>query len=388
MNQTHAQPDTHRRILFGTTSSLTARAFLRGQLGFLQSQGWAAQLVCGDGDGLTDFTKREGVVAHIISAGRNPSLGKDVKAFLCLFQLVRKLAPSVTIMGTPKMGLFGTAAAWLCRVPRRVYVVHGLRFEGAEGLMRRILKIVERLTCLLATEVVAVSPSVRDVLIGERICARTHALVLGSGSPNGFDETAFTPASIDFASSARQGLNLPLDVPVVGFVGRLTGDKGVGDLVQMWQRITLESPDAWLLVVGGEEPANKSDLDAIDWLSAAPHVRRMPPTKDIASIIAAIDLLVLPTRREGLPTVVLEAAAMTKPTVAYSVTGTIDVIRNGETGLLVPFGDKTALTAAVELLLKDGGLRRQMGTAAHSLVTERFPSRLVWQHWADFLEAA
>ncbi|RMG40588.1 MAG: glycosyltransferase [Planctomycetota bacterium] len=155
-------------------------------------------------------------------------------------------------------------------------------------------------------------------------------------------------------------------------------------LVAAFSALAERFSDVWLLVVGDLEP-HRGQLDArtLQTLSTHPRIRRVPFTDQIERCYAAMDLLTLPTRREGLPYVLLEAAALGVPVVATRVTGCVDAVVDGETGLLVPPDDPDALRAAIEGVLSNAGLAQRLGQAARERVERAFSAdRLIEAHLA------
>ncbi|MCW2782056.1 MAG: glycosyltransferase family 1 protein [Marmoricola sp.] len=379
----HRQP----RILFGVTAAVTARMFLVGQLGHFAAQGWQVHLVCGE-PGLEAFAQREGVAAvHHVPMAREPS-ATDPAALIRTWRLLHRIRPDVVVLGTPKMGLLGMVAAFLTRVPERIYLVHGFRAQGLAGRRRRLLVALERLACGCATRVVAVSPSLRDALLAARVVRPAKVVVLGHGSANGVDVKRFVPAGPDGVLDARATFGLPPEARVVAFVGRLTKDKGIGALVDVWDRVAAAVPDAWLLVAGTEEPAGPADERALAGLRALPRVMQVGHVDAIEAVYRASDLLLMLSSREGLPTVVLEAAACEVPAVAFGVTGVVDAIEDKTTGLCSAKGDVRHVQELVLELLGVDERRTTMGQAARRRVVDGFAQETVWQAWSELVTGA
>lgn len=379
--KTHA-----RRVLFGVTAGVTARAFLRGQLSYLGEQGWDVQLVYGD-SGLAEFARAEGISGlHEINASRNPSL-RDPLTVVRLWRLMRLVRPEVVVMGTPKMGVLGILASKAAGVPERVYLLHGYRAEGLRGVLQWILQSMERAACSSATHVVAVSHGVVEKLEQDAIVPSGVIKVLGSGSANGVDLARFQPPTKSEVTAARLMTGVPEDARVLAFVGRLTGDKGLTILPSIWASLAERHPNAWLLVAGSPELSGEADAKRYRELAALPRVRFLGHVDRVESVYHASDALLLLSRREGLPTVVLEAAACEVPTVAWRVTGLSDAVVEGETGLLCPPFDAWYFTDSVSRLLADDATRTRLGERAAARIREEFDQSVVWSRWAGFLES-
>jgi len=161
------------------------------------------------------------------------------------------------------------------------------------------------------------------------------------------------------------------DVPIVLFIGRLTADKGPDALIGALDLLRLERFRLQLLVLGNQDEEDSTRYRERLQTSPTP-VRVLDSVTDVRPYIAAADLLVLPTRREGMPNVVLEAAAMGVPCVTTTATGAVDSVMDDETGILVPPDDPRSLATAMRRLLTDPELRQRMGESARARVVRLF----------------
>ena len=162
----------------------------------------------------------------------------DIVAVARLYRALRWIRPDIVQAGTPQGGLLGTIAATLARVPVRIYHIRGLPLMTATGPRRRVLWATEKISCRLAHRVLCVSHSIREVAIAEGLCPPEKITVLCGGSGNGVDaEGRFNPAKVapDVRAKVRQHYAIPLDAPVLGFVGRFHSIKGVSELVDAWK---------------------------------------------------------------------------------------------------------------------------------------------------------
>lgn len=367
------------RILYLITDPISTR-LLRGQLSALRGAGFEVELGCSPGPELHDAVQAEGVVAHGLPYVRDIAPAADVRGLAATVRLVRRRRPDIVNASTPKAGLLGMVAAWLCRVKVRVYVLRGLRFETATGARRVLLRALERLATTCATIVVCNSASLRRAAEAERVLARGKGVVIGAGSGNGLDADRFV--DLPSTETVRRALGLDGDAFVVGFVGRLTADKGFADLVAAYQRARTHEPALRLLVVGDYEAGDPVPSTTRAIVEADPTIVRAGWVADPAGLYPAIDLLAFPSFREGLPNAPLEAQAAGIPVVAYAATGTVDSIRTGETGMLVPVGDVDALAKAIVSLATDPQRTAAMGAAGRAWVTEAFDQHRLWSRLA------
>lgn len=177
----------------------------------------------------------------------------------------------------------------------------------------------------------------------------------------------------------RRRLGIPADAVVLGFLGRLVRDKGILELAEAWRRLREEWPAAHLLLVGPFEAQDPVPRELEASLREDPRVHLTGMDWNTPPLYASMDLLVLPTHREGFPNVPLEAAAMELPVVTTSIPGCVDAVADGETGTLVPASDATALTQAIRRYLRNASLRRQHGVAGRSRVLCAFRQEAIWE---------
>jgi len=369
------------RLVIAVNSSI-AIGFLQGQLEYFQNRGFDATVLSPDRrKGEWEVARPEGVPIIEVPMEREISPIRDLVSFWRLWCVMRALCPAVTNVGTPKAGLLGGFAAWLNRVPCRFYTLHGLRFETTKGLKRRLLIYAERLACRFAHRVICVSQSVREKAIASGLTSREQTVVFGSGSCNGVDASRFaaTPGMMRRAAELRRQLGIPAEAPVVIFVGRLTCDKGIPELMDAFLRLGNQFPDLRLLLVGCFEDEDSLPVYTRKSLETHSHVIFAGAVKDTAPYYAIADVLVLPSHREGLPTVVLEAHAAGKPVVGALATGIVDLVVDGETGLLFPVGDVPALAEALARLISDRALASKLGLAGQERVKREFQQEQIWE---------
>jgi glycosyltransferase involved in cell wall biosynthesis len=370
-----------RRLLHVTTVPMSL-VFLKGQVGFMKASGFDVAAVSSPGPDLDAFAEAQGVAVHAVEMPRSITPVHDVGAVARLRAVIRALRPDVVHAHTPKGGLLGMIAATLAGVPVRVYHMRGLPMMTATGTRRRLLAATERVACRLAHSVICVSHSLREVAVAEGLCPPGKIRVLLGGSGNGVDASGrFDPARLDPSARAdtRRTLGIPDDAVVVGFVGRLVRDKGIVELAAAWRDVREACPAAHLLLVGPFEPQDPVPADVEAALRDDPRVHLAGMDWNTPPLYAAMDVVTLPTYREGFPNVPLEAAAMGLPVVATRVPGCVDAVADGVTGALVPAQDATALAAAILPYVRDRALRAQHGAAGRARVLREFRQEALWE---------
>ena len=364
-------------VVYGVTVGLSAFSLLRDQLAWMRERGWDVHLVTTPDEQARAAATREGVQLHAIPMRRDIAPFADLRSLARWVRTVRSVRPDAVNVGTPKAALLGGLAARLCGVPRRIYVVRGLRLEGASGVSRAILWAMEWLTLRLATDVVVVSASLAQSLRRHRLITGHRVWLIGSGSSNGVDASAVRDrVEQPDALALRSELGFSAEEFVVGFVGRLQADKGIDTLIAAFEQVPTDARVRVLLVGASESDTAGSWLDRLGERGVY-----VGESDDPWKYYAAMDVLVLPTRREGFPNVVLEAAAAGVPTITTDATGAVDsvVTRSAEaTGVIVPVDDAGALAVAVSTLARDRSRAEEMGRAARSRAVEQFDPELIW----------
>lgn len=372
----HFQP----KLVLGITNPQTCLV-LTGRLRTLREAGFQTTLVASPGELLERTAEREGVEAVSVPMQRQIAPGKDLRSLLHLLRLLRRRKPTLTEFSTPKAGLLGNVAAWMCRVPVRVYLLRGLKLETATGMKRQLLLMAERLSCACAHVVLCNSPSLRARAVALRLAPADKLRLLGAGSSNGVDIDHFFPAD----SAVRRMIGWTSQHRVIGFVGRLTRDKGVPELLDAFELILAEEPEARLLLVGWfDEAEDALEVHYRHRIRMHPQIHCTGFVADTAPWYRAMDVFVLPTWREGFPNAVLEAAATGLPVVTTMATGSRDSVIPEVTGLLIPPGHPEAIREAVMRLLNDRGRAVTMGQCGRAWVMENYVNRAVAMRTADF----
>jgi glycosyltransferase involved in cell wall biosynthesis len=379
MNEVVEAPEPHDddarliRMCVVTTVATSIQVLYQGRLEYFQQRGFQITCVCAPSDE-DERIRARGMRLHTASLTRAVNPWLDLRALWNLYWFFRREQFDLIEVGTPKGALVASVAAWLARAPCVVHLLHGLVYQSDRGLLRWLGRTAQTIPCRLAHRTFSVSASAREDGARDGLAALDAIHVLGHGSCNGVDLDRFDPAARGQRAAIRQQLGIAPDAVVFGFVGRMTRGKGIVELAQVWQ--TLD--DVELLLVGEFEERDGPPADVVEYLGAAERVHRVGFQPDVRPYLAAMDALILPSHREGLGMVLLEAAAMGLPTIATDATGCRDAIEPGVTGFQVPVGDAAALEEAVRRLAADRELRARLGAAGREWVARNFEQRRVW----------
>jgi glycosyltransferase involved in cell wall biosynthesis len=370
-------------ILLVTTIPETIISTMEELVPFLISGGHSVAAMSSRGQWIhpQDVTEKFGIPYYTVDFTRVVSPLKDIKA---LFQTLRHLValrPDVVHYSTPKAALVTALAAFLTRVPVRIYTIRGMTYAGKKRLATLLPILVERVTCLLSHRVLCVSNSNLSLCAALGVCPREKMSVIGAGSSHGVDaEGKFNPAllSREKIDRLRGELGLGDGAVVFGFVGRLVLDKGAEELLRAWREFSPGRRDAFLVLIGdGKEPRDRFIAHEGGGKPPPERVRFVPPTMNIASYYGIMDVLVLPSHREGFPNVVLEAGAMALPVITTDAPGCLDSVVDGKTGLVFPCGDAAELANRMEQLYVDPVLRATLGAAGRLRARENFKPQTI-----------
>jgi glycosyltransferase involved in cell wall biosynthesis len=369
------------RVVHMTTIPLTF-IFLGGHVNYLKQHGFEVHAVSSPGEGLDRFARQHDVAAHAVAMRRAISPLHDLGAILRLTWLFMRLRPEIVHAHTPKGAFLGMVCSWLARTPIRIYHVHGVRLDTTTGYRRLLLRWSELVACRLSHHILCVSDSARALMLDLKLCPPEKIEVLVNGSICGVDaDGVFNPARFGDAMRAetRAACGIPDGAPVIGFAGRIAADKGVAELTTAWQTLRAEFPSARLLLAGFFDAADPVPDATRAWLETDERVHLPGFVDDVASLYSIMDVLVLPTRREGFGLVLLEGSAMRLPVVANRVVGCVDAVVDGVTGTLVAPDDPAALVAAVRAYLQDAELRSRHGQAGRERALRDFQPQALWQ---------
>lgn len=330
------------------------------------SRDFDVTLIASPGPGLDQVGAAEGVRVRGVSMTRSISPWRDLRALVALFVIFRRDCPVIIQSYSPKAGLLAMVAGWAARVPVRVHGIIGMPLIEAHGVRAAILVCAERLTYAFATHLTCNSEVLRGWVYDH--LSRRPIDVVGNGSVNGVDTTTFRPPRDDERREAREHLGLHSDNVVFAFVGRLVPDKGITELISAFSKLPSDCPTQ-LLLVGDDDGQRRRDV--MDLIAVTPGVLHAGWHSDVRAAYWAADVLVLPSYREGMPNVLLEAGATGLPVIATDINGCNEVVVDGVNGILVPVRDVKALSAAMSQLC-DARRREDMGSRSREPVVANF----------------
>lgn len=336
--------------------------------------------VSSPGPELEKVAQREGIRTLAVPMERKIAPFKDLVSLFRLIRLFHQEKPWMVHSLTPKAGLLAMMAARICRVPVRIHLFTGLVFPTATGLKQKILIATDKLTCACATRVIPEGKGVKKDLERYHITSKPLAII-GNGNINGIDMDYFARTP-EVEAEARKYLKS--EAVTFCFVGRLVRDKGINELVSAFQNLHTNHPDTRLLLVGPFE----EQLDPL--LPETKHAIEQDPSiewagwqNDIRPFLAASDVFVFPSYREGFPNVVIQAGAMGLPCIVTDINGCNEIITEGVNGCIIPSQNKSALQDAMMRFL-DPSLRKSMSEQARPQIAYRYERKTLWKELLKF----
>jgi len=351
----------------------------------LRHRGYETLLVLGS-PGPTEGSFEDLTASPAFRVFKLPALGRRVRPFadlrvgLSLVKLIRTERPDIVHTHTAKAGALGRLAAFVCNMTRHdgqkclvVHTFHGNVLSGYFGRATTTLtRLMEQALARITDVIITISETQRREIVDKFRIAPT-------------DKVAVVPLGLDFGEiqnsaedrSIRSELVIGSNDVVFGYVGRFVPIKDLPTLMSAFAIVIERVPSAKLLLVGDGDRRHEIESLAAG-IRIGDAVRFTGWRRDIGRVYGGVDVVVLASRNEGTPVALIEALAAGRPVVATRVGGVIDVVRDGETGLLVPPGNANALADAMIRLALSASERERMGAAGRRQMIDQFTSdRLV-----------
>ena len=363
------------KILYLVTSPLSVNTFGIQQIKVLHEHGFAVYLICGPGDLNPELSKFITNIYMSPFLRRGSSPVKDFISVIDLFLTVLRIKPIFIIYSTPKSALLGAIASFLNRTPIRIYQVWGVRWQNLSGIKLWLIRSADFLAITLSTKVVIVSKSVLQFMSAHYKTKKM--IVLGSGSTAGVDAQIFYPSESSEVSKPKLK---------IGYAGRVSNDKGISDLFDLFIKLTLQIPNLYLEIIGDLDLDDEISKKLVNDIKSHSKIqwRSNISQDELAKHMRSWDLQIFLSKREGLGNVILEAGACGVPTFCWNIIGTKDAIPDFAPDFLIPYGDMNLLEKSVVNYL-NSPLNRSEKLALTNWYHDNFEQKKVLTDFLGFI---
>lgn len=349
-----------KKICYVVTIPLTIRSFFIPQLRYLSDNGFDVTVICSPDDMLQNELGKK-VTFIPVEIPRGISIGGSWKAIRELIRIFRNEKFDIIQYSTPNAALYASIASRYVKCKVRNYHLMGFRYLGANSIEKSLLKEIERFTCKNSTSIECVSKSNLEIGVQEKIFPKNKATVVWNGSTGGVDVERFNYKMRErYRGEIREKYNISEYEFVYGFVGRITRDKGVNEILEAYQEIK----GTKLFLIGPNEGIDTLEYNVYRQSLRDNRIIYTNNVKEVEKYFAAIDVLLLPSYREGFGNVVIEAGAMGTPAIVSNIAGPIDTSIKNKTAFWVKTKDAQELKKAMEFCVMHKEIVLKMGLQA------------------------
>lgn len=370
-----------KKICFVVAVPITANAFLRDHINALSIY-YDIYLVGNINNGNeVEILALKGW--HHIEIERSISLWRDLVAVWQTTSYFRKMKFDAVHSITPKAGLVTALAGKIAGIRQRTHIFTGQVWATKTGVMRMILKGLDKMIVVLDNHILVDGKSQRSFLEKEGVLHKDTALVFCNGSIAGVNSKRFYPDEIA-RYNERKNIGIKAGMLTYLFMGRLNHDKGIEELFDAYNRLASEFNDIFLLLVGADEEGYIDKLADYPNIIIGDNVHFYGLTRYPERILNAGDVFVLPTYREGFGSSVLEAACTGLPCICSDAYGVLDAYIDGETGLQCRVGDAESLYQCMKRMHDDKEMVERMGEKSRYRAINDFNVNSITECWLSF----
>lgn len=371
-----------KKICYVVTVPVTIRAFFIPQLRYLAQNGFDVTVICSS-DKTLAYELGDEITYIPLDIPRGMSFFGSLKTINNLIRIFRKENFDLIQYSTPNASLYSSLAATVVGCKVKNYHCMGFRYLGFSGASRSIFKFIEKITCIFSTDIECVSNSNLNLGIKEGLFNERKATVVFHGSTGGVDLNRFDTSKRQiYRNKHRQHYKISNNTFVYGFVGRITKDKGINELIKAYSEVEKRVSDTKLVFIGYFENKNNLDEDLLDYTKKNNNIIFINKVDNIEEYYPLFDVLVLPSYREGFGNVVIEAEAMGVPVIVSDIPGPRDAMKNNVTGLLIPPKNITELSKSM-IEIKDMYRKKDYIKNCYEFVKKRFDNNQLCKEILD-----
>ena len=371
----------NKKLIRITTVPISLKYLIKGQMRFMSKNGFDVTMISAGGEEIKEVIKNEDCKHLIFPLTRKITPIQDLKAVLKLFRYLKKEKPYIVHTHTPKAGIVGMLASYLAGVPIRLHTVAGLPLMEVREVKRFVLNFVEKLTYKCSTRVYPNSYGLKKIILKNRFTSENKLKVIGNGSSNGIDTSYFDPElfSIKDNDDLKTNLGIKKTDFVFIFVGRIVSDKGINELIEAFDKMSLVEENIKLLLVGPFE-------DELDPLHKKTKVLINNNNKiilvgyqnDVRPYFSISNCLVFPSYREGFPNVVMQAGAMKLPSIVSDINGCNEIIENNINGLVIKLKCVSSIYNAMIKITSDKPLFNKLRLNSRDKIRIKYEREVYW----------
>ena len=366
-----------KKICFITTIPLTLNTFVLNTAKYLhENTDWDVSFICSDENDFGSSLPKD-IHYFPIKMERGISIA-GVKAMLEMKKVFKREKFDLIQYSTPNASLYASMAAKMAGVPVRLYCQWGMAFVGFQGLKRKIFQMEEKYVCHLSTHIEPDSNSNLRFAHEIGLYPKSKGSVIWNGSACGVNLTKFDISNKkEYRKDIREQLDIPENVFVYGFVGRITRDKGVNELLEAYKKL---NDDSYLIMVGPSEVDETINQELYTWASKNEKIKFTGYTTVVEQYLSAMDCYILPSYREGFGMGVVEAEAMGVPVIVTDIPGPTDAMIDNETGIVVQKADVESLYNAMISVREDKVRYFAMAEKAHDFAVNNFEQKQLFNY--------
>lgn len=358
------------KICYVTTIPATIQSFILPLAEYLhENTDWDISFICSDEE---KFEKSlpEYINFYPVHMERGISVA-GVKAMFQIKKILKKEKFDMVQYSTPNASLYTAMAAKSAKIPIRLYCQWGIAYVGFNGLKREIFKTVEKFVCGLSTYVQPDSKSNLNFARSEGLYSEKKSSVIWNGSACGVSLDKFNiQRKNEYRSYIREKYNIGRNTFVYIFIGRVTRDKGINELLSAFKKL---NDDSVLFLIGKNEVDTSVNRELYDWSLENKNIIYTGNVDDVERYLSAADCYVLPSYREGFGMSVIEAETMGVPVIVTDIPGPVDAVIDNKTGLLVKKADENSLLDAMKKIRKLN--YQKMGKEGHKFASDNFEQK-------------
>lgn len=367
-----------KKICYVTTIPATLKAFVLKSAIYLHEQGgYDISFICAE-DGIFERELPDFIHYYPVRMERGFSTS-GFAAVREMKKIFKREKFDIVQYSTPFAALYASVAGSSAKVPVRLYCQWGVAYVGYDGWKRKVFKLAEKFICAKSTWIEPDSYGNLTMCRKDRIYSAAKSSVVWNGSAGGVDLKKFDVTyKTQWRREIREKYGLSEQQYVIGFIGRICRDKGINELFAALRELFAEKPEMTLMLVGPDEADETVDSELYRWSKTNRQVIYCGFTNQAEKYLAAMDLFVMPSYREGFGSSVIEAEAMKVPVIATDIIGPREAMKKNVTGLAVPVKNSAALRKAVERLYLNRDKGEKFGENGVRYVRERFEEQALF----------